>query len=520
MIEQLKEIKYKEHLEFLNSKKEEIEQELNSLIFDDSLFQLEIELDKLNQKELPQNFSLIEKYLTKRQEYQEIQSIIERKQELKLLIEKEKKLIFENTEKTADLRKSLEEIEKEILSIKSIKDVRKLGFSNFYEALKFLEEKGIMPILTEEDKIIIDNNMDYESTESLVAVHKTNYVPTHDEIKTTYGASASKTNKVTIDGIEYEYSYSVDRDTVHTCLNGEVGSHEFGSWDNCKYAVLFPVSDIPVQNIGSMCPVDTFILGNVELTENAWILCPKDEVEKIKKMNPKVNVIGYNGESVLGYANALLTQLGYKYESANKHSWHNEEAVGQLSIIAKENGLNTTPHASTSFFENEKMLTEINRSVSLIRMLIDNNLVNSIEDYQNIMEQLKSQSCNLGKLLMGLTTKKEYKDTRTITGNNKEAEIFVGELQLLGINISATHFNVLKQLSEVGSYQCTKINIPEGATPEEISTIKELESILINITISPDEKNNICSRYIENIIGSSIVNSLNREVIEQQTITR
>jgi len=516
MIEQLKEIIFAERLEILNSQKEQIEQELNSLLFNDNMFNLEIELDKLNQIELTQNFSLIEKYITKRQKYQEIQSIIERKKDLKLLIEKEKTRILENTEKNSKLRKSLEEIEQEILSIKSIKDVRKLGFSSFSDALKFLEEKGITPILNEEDKVIIDNAMSYTSTESLVAVHKTNYVPSHDEIKTTYGASASKTEKVTLNGTEYEYSYSVDRDTVHTCLNGEVESHEFGSWDNCKYAVLFPVSDIPVQNIGSMCPVDTFILGNVELTGNAWILCPKEEVEKIKKMNPNVNVIGYNGESVLGYANALLTQLGYRYESANKHSWHNENSVGQLLNVAEEVGLNTTPHASTSFFENEKMLTEINKSIALIRMLIDNNLVNSIEDYQSIMEQLKSQSCNLGKILMGLTTKKEYKDSRTITGNNKEVEIFIGELQLLGINISSTHFNVLKQLSEVGREQCRKINIPEGATPEEISAIKELESILINIRISPNEKNDICSRYIENIIGTSMVESLQRDVVQER----
>ena len=64
-------------------------------------------------------------------------------------------------------------------------------------------------------------------------------------------------------------------------MNDEVSSHMFGSWDNCKYAILIPFDDIPNEKIGRVAPMDTFTRGSIELSENSWILCPKNEVERL-----------------------------------------------------------------------------------------------------------------------------------------------------------------------------------------------------------------------------------------------
>lgn len=75
-----------------------------------------------------------------------------------------------------------------------------------------------------------------------------------------------------------------ERNTVHMAMNDEVSSHMYGSWEDCKYAILIPMSDIQNSQIGYASCVDTFTKGSLKLSQNSWILCPIDEVEQMKKI--------------------------------------------------------------------------------------------------------------------------------------------------------------------------------------------------------------------------------------------
>lgn len=61
---------------------------------------------------------------------------------------------------------------------------------------------------------------------------------------------------------DYNYFYKRERNTVHFAVNDEVASHEYGNWENSKYAVLIPFTDIPKEKISKVKSVDTFTNRN------------------------------------------------------------------------------------------------------------------------------------------------------------------------------------------------------------------------------------------------------------------
>ena len=220
------------------------------------------------------------------------------------------------------LKKSNEQNLSNIISAKNLKD---LGIT-FVEALDLLRKNNIPIVLNEEDKIITENESDFSKEDAYILVHKTNYSPTDNEIKTQRNSKATINVEMKNDeGISFSFSYKTPRDTVHFCLNGEVTSHYFGNWDNTKYSVLLPLSAITEkENMSSFRAEDTFFKGNVDIT-NGFILSPKEEIIEIQKNNPKSLVIGYDGDSVNGYANALLSMMGYQYkENDSIDGWLND----------------------------------------------------------------------------------------------------------------------------------------------------------------------------------------------------
>ena len=209
------------------------------------------------------------------------------------------------------LKQGNEQNSSNIISAKNLKD---LGIT-FVEALDLLRKNNIPIVLNEEDKIITENKGDFEKEDAYILVHKTNYSPTDNEIKTQRNSKATiNVEMKNNEGISFSFSYKTSRDTVHFCLNGEVTSHYNGNWDNTKYSVLIPLSDVAQkENICSFRAEDTFFKGNVDITDG-FILCPKEEIIEIQKNNPNSLVIGYEGDSAKGYADALLSMMGYQYK--------------------------------------------------------------------------------------------------------------------------------------------------------------------------------------------------------------
>ncbi len=82
------------------------------------------------------------------------------------------------------------------------------------------------------------------------------------------------------------------------------------------------------MNYGSIRVADFFVRGSAKLNNNDWILCPQEEVEIIKKENPDVNVIGYEGENVINYTNRFMELFGYRTFEMGEHGYIESSAWG------------------------------------------------------------------------------------------------------------------------------------------------------------------------------------------------
>ena len=227
---------------------------------------------------------------------QTISAKIKEKKELGHIIEQ----IDESSEKNK-LNERLIELKEKYDKMKQAQSLKDLGF-NFKSAFEFLIEHNI-PVVFEKDERI--ENKDVESSDGkiknesdLVLVHKTNYIPQNDTIQTS--KSVIKYEEIiTLGGKEYKINYPEGRDTIHFSVNHEVNKHAMGSWNNTKYAVIIPFSNVKKETIGSAHPTDTFLKGNVKLDVGTYILCPIGEGKFVREQNPNAQVIEYEGEKVL-----------------------------------------------------------------------------------------------------------------------------------------------------------------------------------------------------------------------------
>ena len=475
------------------------------------------------------NFSFFEKWITRRNDYKKFKAQSKRFAELPTLINKAKAELeaeqarVEQELETSGINKKFNEIEQSMNSIENSKTLSDLGITPT-EAIELLENNGIQPVLSESDKSISVHPRNYTSKSSLIGVHKTKYAPTANMIKSAKDSNVEYQKHITLNGTEYEYSYKSARDTIHLAMNDEVSSHLFGSWDDCKYAILIPFVDIPNEKIGRVATVDTFTRGSIELSENSWILCPKNEVEKLKIFNPKAHVLGYEGENVKGYSKPFLTQLGYRGEDVGMWNWADNESAKQFIELMQKEGLKIGTHTYTYFHEDEEILSSINQAVALSKLLRDNHLITAPEDIENIMEQLSADDYyqSFGSILSNLCTKSdmvEDVEPQSIKGNNKQVDIFLQEMENNGFNISPAYQNVLRRLCEVSIYDCNKnnsdivFNIPEGTPEEEKKTIEELQAGLISDSyIDYDEKKSAFRKFISAVMGNTILHSQERNL--------
>lgn len=126
-------------------------------------------------------------------------------------------------------------------------------------------------------------SIDGESGEGLIAVHKTDYLPNQQQIKTR--ANATHTSYELDGGKISPNRAEAVRQTVHFTLNGPVSSHMDGNWDNKKYAVLLPLEKIMKDKVVGFRGEDTFSFGNVPLNRGGTELIVSREAYKI--MSPK-----------------------------------------------------------------------------------------------------------------------------------------------------------------------------------------------------------------------------------------
>ena len=530
MIDEVKKIK----LEEVNSQKvhyEEKEKNIKQRLITISSELFELELEKSNGITIRDNFSLLEKWITRRSDYKKFKLQSKRFAELPKLISKLKSELDEEEQRveheleSSGINSKLREIRQKISIIEDARTLYEVGITPT-DAIEILEENGIQPVLSESDKCIFSHPRDYSSKSSLIGVHKTKYAPTANMIKSAKDSNVEFKGRITINGIEYEYSYKSARDTVHMAMNDEVSSHIYGSWDDCKYAVLIPFNDIPNEKIGRAAPMDTFTRGSIELSKDSWILCPKNQVERLKIFNPKAHVLGYEGENVQGFSQPFLTQLGYRAEDVGMWSWLDDESNHQFYELMEKEGIKIGTHTYTYFHEDEQLLTSINKAVSLSKLLRDNHLITTPEDIKNIMNQLADNHQSFGFILSDLGEKTMIEsdiEPQSIKGNSKQVDVFLEEMKNNGFNISPTYQEIMKKLCVTSIFDCNKDNadkifsISEQATEEEKDIITELQSVLVSEQyLDGNKKRTAFDKFISTAICESILHSQERMITTEK----
>ena len=279
--------------------------------------------------------------------------------------------------------KLLEDKKKEYLAAKSLISLE----LTFEQALDLLNENGINAVLTKNDTFGTKKTKPIDSLDDIILIHKSNHLPINSRLSSVSEANITGDLEYKLGGHDYKMSLTKQRNTVHFTANGEVSSHFFGSWEDKKYAVLIPLSDVPKKDIGSARSNDTFVIGGVTLTPNTWILVPKGERQQAQKNNPQVNIIEYEGVNVTGYANQLVMNLGYTYERTNEHGWINEEDRWKYDSIVKNEGLDITQHSSTKYSFLEKFLMHLEKIRKLLYYAYENENFLKDKDFENDLYQ-------------------------------------------------------------------------------------------------------------------------------------
>lgn len=307
------------------------------------------------------------------------------------------------------------------------------------DAIKLLNDNNIPIVLTEEDKkAIIEIPREYKEKgmESIVLVHKTDYIPHGSKIRSNREAKAIAGN----DGSDYKIDVPSKRRTVHFSMNGEVGSHSYGNWDSKKYAIIIPFNDIPKENIAAANPEDTWTKDSVRLTVNTWILCPKGEKKQVQAENPDINIIEYEGECVSDYANSFVTNLGYRYEDVGVHSWNDEKSSEEICEVISDNGFRRSVHYYSKESDTEGSFQNIDIATILAELLVQKHYFKNYNDFKKMIAKTEFEKSINNIFMQG----KE----RILTNVN----ILKSNLQKIGVNIPQQYIEIIEMMVQQSKY--------------------------------------------------------------------
>ncbi|MBO4823541.1 MAG: hypothetical protein J5580_03175 [Clostridia bacterium] len=316
------------------------------------------------------------------------------------------------------------------------------------DAIAMLENNGITPVLDDSDRTVYDRPRNYQSKADLIAVRKTDVIPVNNRISTQKEDGVEHTEKVTLDGKEYEYSYPIERNTIHFAMNGEVASHEKGNWEHDPYAILQPFAEIKSESVASVTSNDTYTRGGVNLTPNAWILCPANEVEKIKKQNSNIHVLGYVGKDVKGLVNPFLSQLGYRAEKVGEKAWEDSESNKQFNQLLEKEHLSAVQHYLSTDCEDEEFLNKTNKAIAITKMLSENHLIQSPEDYERLKPQLAKtnyKACFYHIMNYSSGALQEKVDNTAIIANHRNIEVLSEKMAHAGMPLEPDEIDALQE---------------------------------------------------------------------------
>lgn len=375
---------------------------------------------------------------------------------------------------------------------------------DFQEAVEFLQRHNVEIVLTEEDRTALYNRenqkKDIKGLEDLILVHKTDYPPKDGRIKSPKEGQAKIEKEININGIEYQYEVDHPRETLHFYLNGEVGSNDGGSWNNCKYAILIPFPDVKKENLNAGKEVDTYFNGGVDIPNSGYILCPKGEREKIQRENPNITVIGYEGERVLGYGNTLVSALGYYEEGLKKNYWDDEKHRSQVKKIYEKEGIKQITHKGTEENKNEHNRFDVLDLIEKCKVVKLN--INDI-----VQEKKDLYTINLSRPIF-------YEHTNG-TEIKEFTELILDELEKNGINISEQNREIINWMfledTASGNNGFKKIEEIKEMIKRQDNIWKEFSDYCkMNKIILEDEKD-----MLSNMLNYSILSAIGKNRLLQ-----
>lgn len=295
-------------------------------------------------------------------------------------------------------KEKLAEIEKKKDEYRYAVCIQQLGY-DLESAIAILKQNGVSIVLTEEEMkefTYKQTKPDVDSMEGIILVHKTNYIPSQGKIRTVKDSDVYENVEYQIAEHTISMKIKIERDTVHFAANGEVQEHIEGSaWDQCKYAVLIPFNDIPKEQYANVYPNDTYTLGSVSLTNKCWILVPKGEAEEVRRNNPGINVIEYEGKNVTGYADKLIRMLGYSQQQIDPGAyggWRDGESNNMFYHFVSKEGFRSGIHYLSKEQYQEKFSRAIQIIIGMIKYVENHpETLSNPKFVEELKEQIKSQ---------------------------------------------------------------------------------------------------------------------------------
>ena len=182
---------------------------------------------------------------------------------------------------------------------------------------------------------------------------------------------------------------SVPRTTIHFCINGLVGGHAFGEFDDKPYVILEPLIN-HIDEVHTLRVEDTYFDKNLELSSAAVLIIKKEVYEQIKD-DPRYQedlerfkLYVLDGKDMQSAVGIVLNKLGYDSFSVSSNGYVDGYKTNQpagrmyefINNYAEVNNIDQTRHFNselsieTKLKMNDELIELTKQIISIMASLL------------------------------------------------------------------------------------------------------------------------------------------------------
>jgi len=216
----------------------------------------------------------------------------------------------------------------------------------------------------------------------------------------------------------YESYELVYRNTIHFTENGLVSSHMYGNFDNQDFIILDPLNEhVGKSDIRHFGGQDTFIKGNVVLSDKTIIIVKSESYDIIKESYPEIenyNIILYNG---------IPQDIKDKYIEENQNNFPDFDVNDQRAIVEMcLMDLGYVPEIIGSHYiidsPTSSKINKVNEDLAKECGVVANTKHNYTEEYEEDFKKNMLITEMFDKLLLDFIIKNHNIDNNIINVNN------------------------------------------------------------------------------------------------------